>query len=106
MPAWRLRELEKQREAEEQRERESRAKLQKVQSLRSVRNEVIVTDPITTNFKDPVLNKPNPHHGGVIEDAKESEGPVVPTADQTEEEKIAAEMARMNRTFKRGGHVV
>jgi predicted RNase H-like nuclease (RuvC/YqgF family) len=105
LPAWKLREIERQREAEEQREREQRAKLQKVQSLRAVRNEVIVSDPITTNFKDPVLNKPNPHHGGVIDDSK-PETPVIAAQDLTEEEKIAAEMARMNRTFKRGGHNV
>jgi predicted nucleic acid-binding Zn-ribbon protein len=104
IPAWKLREMERQKEAEEQREREQRAKLQKVQSLRSVRNEVIVTEPIVSNFKDPVLNKPNPHHGGVIDDSSKPEGPLIASDNQTEEEKIAAEMARMNRTLKKGGH--
>jgi len=107
IPAWKQRELEKQKEAEEQRERESRAKLQKVQSLRAVRHEVISNEPITQGFKDPVLNKPTFHHGGVIEEDKkvEDSSPVL-AVDQTEEEKIAAEMARMNRTLKKGGHAV
>jgi len=104
IPVWKQRELEKQKEAEEQRERESRAKLQKVQSLRITRHEVISNEPITQGFKDPVLNKPAFHHGGVIEDDKRDESSPVLAVDQTEEEKIAAEMARMNRTIKKGGH--
>jgi hypothetical protein len=85
------------------REREQRAKLQKVQSLRSVRNDVIVSEPIISNFKDPVLNKPNPHHGGVVDESKPDTA-LIGSDNQTEEEKIAAEMARMNRTLKKGGH--
>jgi hypothetical protein len=75
-------------------------KLQKVQSLRSVKNATV-----NPEFKDPALNKPVFHHGGVVEEAKGSDGPVSAMAiDQTEEEKIAAELARMNRTLKKGGH--
>jgi hypothetical protein len=64
-----------------------------------VRHEVISNEPITQGFKDPALNKPT-FHGGVVEEKKEE------AVDQTEEEKIAAEMARMNRTLKKGGHAV
>jgi len=73
-----------------------------VQSLKAVRHEVISNEPITQGFKDPVLNKPT-FHGGVVEDKKEE---AVLAVDLTEEEKIAAEMARMNRTLKKGGHAV
>jgi len=107
IPLWKQRELERQREAEEQRERESRAKLQKVQSLRGTREESIDASPITSGFKDPVLNKPSFHHGGVVADKNDEEttGSAL-TPELTEEEKIAAEMARMNRTLKKGGHAV
>jgi uncharacterized phage infection (PIP) family protein YhgE len=94
MPAWKLRELEKQKEAEEQRERESRAKLQKVKSLRAVSSEI--ENP---NFKDP-LEKRQPVSFHAAAEEKEDK----PVADNmTEQEKIEAELARMNRTLKRGG---
>lgn len=100
IPSWKQRELEKAKEAEEQRERESRAKIEKVQSLRTANT--IETEG-NKNFRDPLLNKPT-FHGGVVEDEREK----TPVSEQglLEQEKIDAELARMNRVIKKGGHAI
>jgi len=115
IPAWKQREMEKQKEAEEARQAESRAKLQKVASLRTTKND-IHTDTEHKNFKDPMDNKPSAH-GGVIDSSQGSSSEpsssivtdsISPslTAELTESEKVEAEMARLGRTLKRGGHQI
>jgi hypothetical protein len=112
IPAWKQREMEKQKEAEEARLAESRAKLQKVASLRVTKND-IHTDTEHKNFKDPMDNKPSAH-GGVIDSSHgDSESSIVTdsispslTADLSENERVEAEMARLGRTLKKGGHQV
>jgi myosin heavy subunit len=113
IPAWKQREMDKQKEAEEARQAESRAKLQKVASLRVTKND-IHTDTEHKNFKDPMDNKPSAH-GGVIDSlgASDSSSSIVTdsispslTVDLSENERVEAEMARLGRTLKRGGHQV
>jgi len=99
VPTWKLREMERQKQQEEEREKESRTKLQKVQSLKLSNN--IITEG-NKNFKDPVLNKPTFHHGGVIDGddkpessralANEVDNSPVVASDMTEQEKIEVEM--------------
>jgi len=98
LPAWKQRELERKKEEEEQREKESRAKLQKVASLRYTGNDVHREG--NPNFKDPAANKQKTEVVSVEEPSEK----VAHTTDMSEQEKIEAEMARMNRVFKKGGH--
>jgi hypothetical protein len=113
IPAWKQREMEKQKEAEEARQAESRAKIQKVASLRTTKND-IHTESEHKNFRDPLENKPN-FHGGVIDkdaNMRESADSVIVTdsispaltAELSESERVEAEMARLGRTLKKGGH--
>jgi hypothetical protein len=111
LPAWKQRELEKQKEADEARQAESRAKLQKVQSLRITKND-IHTESEYKNFKDPMDNKPSAH-GGVITSESNTASSVILTesinpltSDLSEAERVEAEMARLGRTLKKGGHQV
>jgi myosin heavy subunit len=110
IPAWKQREIEKQKEAEEARQAESRAKLQKVASLRVTKND-IHTESEHKNFRDPMDNKPS-FHGGVVDSNRESADSVIVTdsispaltAELSESERVEAEMARLGRTLKKGGH--
>jgi len=102
IPAWKLREMEKQKEAEEARNAETQRKLQKVASIRLTSNDVHKdTETPSRNFKDPLENK---QPTTTVDDEPEIVRDSAPLLDVTAEEKAAAEMARLGKTLKRGGH--
>jgi len=104
LPAWKLREMERQKEQEAQRADEQNRKLVKVQSLKVLGNTV---DHSTSNpnFKDPVSSKVT------AQPKDDSPRDKIPSAaatlsDEDAQAKMEAEMARINKTMKRGGHQV
>jgi len=102
VPVWKLREMEKQKEAEEARAAEQQRKLQKVASIRLTLNDVHKdTETPTRNFKDPLDNKVQPTVADAEPEIVKDSANLI---DITAEEKANAEMARLGKTLKRGGH--
>jgi len=101
IPAWKQREMDRAREAEQARQAEAQRKLQKVASIRLTGNDIHHDETTgNRNFKDPLENKAPVV--SAVEDKPESAASGV--NEFTDEEKAAAEMARLGKTLKRGGH--
>jgi len=99
MPAWKQREMEKQKEAEEARQAEQQRKLQKVASIRLTQNDIHKDDTGSKNFHEKQVNIPDEIKPVIVTES------IAPNLlELTQEEKAAAEMARLGKTLKRGGH--